>query len=209
MCVEGENARLVVLYLRTNLFLQTACLLRVWTLFVDQKDVEKPPLPTGSCILAMNLVTILIFSLSRPIRVSNKSTKKLVSGMRNLSLAYVLHTPLHKPLHYGDDPPSALIVLHGLFGSKKNNSTICRLASWWVAHYVVSCSPMWIARLLAQDLQRPVYAVVWNSSLHATKDWKGWESFRTCVITATLPMIWLTPIMPWPPMSKNSWVIMV
>ncbi|KAK4193076.1 Alpha/Beta hydrolase protein [Podospora australis] len=58
------------------------------------------------------------------------------SNFSTVSLAYDLHKP-EQPVH--DEKTSPIIVMHGLFGSKKNNRTI--------------------SRVLARDLGRSVYAV--------------------------------------------------
>lgn len=60
-----------------------------------------------------------------------------LSSFSTLPLAYDLHTPA-KPVH-SDSKTSPIIVMHGLFGSKKNNRTI--------------------SKVLARDLGRSVYAV--------------------------------------------------
>lgn len=72
----------------------------------------------------MQLRTISLATLSRPTRKINQPCSILFSIVRKLTMAYAVHEPLTK----GEPHQPALIILHGLFGSKKNSSSVGRLA---------------------------------------------------------------------------------
>jgi hypothetical protein len=71
-----------------------------------------------------------------------------------VSLAFDLHEP-PKP---SSNAPGAIIFMHGLFGSKKNNRSISKWAHF--AQFLLK--KFWRSgnRALARDLGRPIYAVV-------------------------------------------------
>lgn len=72
----------------------------------------------------MQLRTVWLAALLRPIRKYNQPCGIHFSTVRKLTMAYAVHEPPIK----GEMCQPALIILHGLFGSKKNNSSVARLA---------------------------------------------------------------------------------
>ncbi|RCI14005.1 hypothetical protein L249_8139 [Ophiocordyceps polyrhachis-furcata BCC 54312] len=66
-------------------------------------------------------------------------------------LAYDLHEPTAKPQEIGSQPP--IIFLHGLFGSKRNNQSICNNPS------TVAMANSELRRVLSRDLNTRVYAL--------------------------------------------------
>ncbi|KAK1835838.1 Alpha/Beta hydrolase protein [Podospora conica] len=75
--------------------------------------------------------------ISRRARISRSFSTSPSRLLPTVSLAYDLHEPPTPTVP--DNKTSPLIVMHGLFGSKKNNRSI--------------------SKILAKDLGRPVYAV--------------------------------------------------
>ena len=73
---------------------------------------------------------------------------------RQLSLAYQLHAPSDS-----EAARPALIILHGLFGSKQNNRSISK---YGLLTYVLGPKAKSF-RILAQDLRAKVYALVCKS----------------------------------------------
>jgi hypothetical protein len=91
--------------------------------------------------------------------------RRSYSTAPRVSLAFDLHEPA-KP---SSNAPGAIIFMHGLFGSKKNNRSISK----WAHFAQLLLKEFWRSgnRALARDLGRPIYAVVSSTELFMFKFW--------------------------------------
>ena len=117
----------------------------------------------------------------------------------HLSLAYTLHEP-SPSLNCSKD--YALVILHGLFGSKQNHRSISKYGS---AHPPESHPCAWQYRALAQDLQRPVYALVRPPLTHFRHPWLS--AHRISVTMESLHMTACTTTLPWRMTWMNLYTI--
>lgn len=150
----------------------------------------------------MRFVSSLLLILSRPMRENHNLSKKPFRLVRHLTLAYKLHEP------EGTEKPfkSPLIMLHGLFGSKKNTFSINKSVVQWISFCQ---SRWWICQNFFPRFTKTSLRNCLEAFSRYTKDLISWGPIRTCAIMAIPLTTRFTHILLWPLMWRNLLDIIV
>lgn len=106
--------------------------------------------------IAMYSTVVRQYVVSLPLRITCRRTFTTSSTKARINLAFDYYGSPKSPDLKQHETESPIIFIHGLFGSKKNN----RSMSKHVGRSTVYHQSLTSLRVLARDLDRPVYAIV-------------------------------------------------